>query len=1593
MPDLTIKVEGSLKQDTQDMGKTLEDIRKRGGSKAITDNQYYKAKDDLKLIDKLASKTEITTEELTVLNQAFKRVSETLKNAANKISNLTKEAQELAEKLEQAKKAENENEATKDKYAKQKRDSSTAYAATMKGRSLQYIDDKGRTHRGKSFDFLNNNELLTDKKGVLKSSVSILDANGKVIKDDTEIRKEINKSLEDYRTAIQKLAEADSKSADLAKQKNDAQLAFDQRVQQDRDLGLTHDADLIQAAESTTSKVHDDIAGMKTDLRMQKEAESVKEVNTSLSQLGSTSEKASGSLGKVAKQFSLWTIGLRVVRKAMSEVKNTIRDLDKSLTEQAMVTGKTRKEVYNLLGSYQDLAIQLGSTTKEVSAAVTEFIRQGKNTQEAMELAKAAISAAKVAAINTSDSINYLTTALNGFQLSTNKAMEVSDKFAAISANAATSYEEIAIALSKVASQANLAGMSIDYTTALLAKGLETTREAPETIGTALKTVIARMREIGDYGETLEDGVDLNNVESQLAYVGIQLKDANGDLRSTEDVLDDLGKKWDSLNSNQQAAIAKALAGTRQQSRLIAMMSDYERVIELQEISARSAGATMAQMGVYTQGLEAALNRLSTSWEKIVSTLSNSDVIIFLVDVVTNVLNGINAIVSNTYGMIAVLTIITSYAITILKAKIQERNMSQLILKEEIKRKIATLENYKAQRKISKEAAIEAIKAKETAKVEAAKAKIKAIEQKVTDGTLSAEEAKMQIAEAEAEITAANAEAKQEAAQVEAEYERDINTINAEITKNQQEQAKLSGTMLTNIMTMIPGAAMVLTIFKGIVGFLRLIGVLQKKNHKEKLAQGQAEAGVDAQKIMAGGASGGIPGLAIAAGIIAALGIAAGVTAAILGATGVFDSQEEKDEKHMQELSNTIYTLTKRSEAIATVVDKVESLDGKLIKTKSDAEELASALDQVGDKLSGDKDNNLLNVGNMSEQEFYSQLGSKEKLEFLEKYNKKVEEELRKADADMFEVLSRADLSVGENRLRARSLAKRTGYQALDELDLSSAETTSRRTMLETIIDSSTDENLKAIMYDLTKMRNLLSTLGSITIDDGSVAADVLQDDDASLKNRAAAFRALAAGLGETSEEFKAISDAYQEFRIFAEWNEEVLDLIENLKITNEEINDLYQSYDKVKKILREEGISIDGIMDEKEYQDRIINQLLPALERNNMDVSAAMKDAFGDFLSQVKAEDYVEVYSTILNQVANAVQVGVQNIGQNFDKLKNSITSVYKSAKDWSSMSETDRTTFLSEHQELFAGEDGRVLLQAFNSGDYQAIKNALDNNATLQKQIAERIKEIETERAFELAQPIEKRNQALIDLYNKELEQLYAKDFTSVDLETLVEQENKRIEAYKELLQKEEDALTKSLEERKDAYQKYFDAINQSAEDEDYEEKAELLVANLTKLAGSGSADSKAKTEELQNSLAELEKERLQTLRERAQEAVIQSIDDTINDISEKFDELLENNREILNMLNGTSGNELVADLLSQESFAGKTANEAQQYLNEIQSTFGNQVSNIDWSQISTENIGGNLVLTIGDQVIQLSGQEAQGRNLRDDIVKALAQNGINA
>lgn len=184
-----------------------------------------------------------------------------------------------------------------------------------------------------------------------------------------------------------------------------------------------------------------------------------------------------GNFRKAATQVFTYGSTLKILRTVYNRTINTVKAMDKALTDMTVVTSLSRKEAYELVGTFTSLAQETGKTTAEIANITTKFLQQGKSVSQAITLTEAAAKAATIAGISGEKSVDLLTNALNGFQLSASQAMDVSDKFAALAAASATDYEELAVALSKVAAQANLAGLSMDFTLGLLAKGVETTRK------------------------------------------------------------------------------------------------------------------------------------------------------------------------------------------------------------------------------------------------------------------------------------------------------------------------------------------------------------------------------------------------------------------------------------------------------------------------------------------------------------------------------------------------------------------------------------------------------------------------------------------------------------------------------------------------------------------------------------------------------------------------------------------------------------------------------------------------------------------------------------------------------------------------------------------------------------------------------------------------------------------------------------------------------------------------------------------------------------------------------------------------------------
>ena len=1405
-------------------------------------------------------------------------------------------------------------------------------------------------------------------------------------------------SPEDYNKAkalVEKIQKEEQQTQETLAKINQDLVTLESQLQEkikQRNIVSNQVAPELSASFNASNEVANVVNAQKTQNNEERQNEQRSKdaaaANAEMQALNGTINKQSSSLGKAFKQFTMYAIALRMAKKALREAIKTVKELDKALTEQAMVTGLSRKQTYGLLDTYQKMAARLGTTTKEVASTMTQFLRQGRSINESLKLSEAAISAAKVAGISAADSINYLTTAINGFRLSAEDAMKVSDKFAAVAATAATSYEEIAIALSKVAAQANLAGMSIDYTTALLTKGIETTREAPETIGTALKTVIARMRELSDYGETLGGDTDINNVESQLAYIGIALRDNNGELRSTEDVLNDLGGKWDELNANQQAAIAKALAGTRQQSRLIAMMSDYERVIELQQIAERSEGATVAQMSTYLEGMDAALNRVSNAWEQIVKNIINNESIIGFINYVSDFLNTIADFLSTDFGLVTTLTVIAGLTAAILGSKLQEvvaakaqNTINNAILITKLKQRAAELKVLIAEKEQTIEEKKRAIHQKYALKREITL-------QKVKNKEISPMQAQLELNQQQVDEKREETELDLELA----ELHKEQLSVNQQLTDLGQTQAATWGTIGSTVsvvggglLSLITGSQTWLVImtaigiaFKAIPPIIKTIAAL----NKARLAQEKAGETQKSLIQMAGAATGlGVPGLIIAAALMALAGIAA-----VAGIIGAAMSSKEKEVDKINTISKDIYDLNKKATALDNVISKFDALDNKILKTNKDLEEMKSLLDSAADSLDEGEKAEYDSKGTIEGKAKVIRDAADRKKKQLAEKRSDLKKELNNWRANGGEEWQKFLTSSDEEYANARAAVYSLNNSALqgyiDNLKNSTTITdeaaSATEHLVQALIEQYDIEEALELMNNPQKIQKYIDSIAKVqslyTDAEGKKvlgnAAEILQSDDYTITERIQAYKKLESTLeGLADPELsKAFHEMNQEWETFSNMSSKTWEYIDKIGASIDGINDLAKAIQKL-------GYDADK---SSEFVDTLFQRL-----QSGEDLQTAIIRLFGE-----------KNLDTILNAYDKAFGTTILNMGQNVDKLKNTINSFYEKAADWSTMSDTEKTSFISENSDLFKGKDGADLLKAFESGNYQAIAEALGANIALTKQREQLLKDVNEQLAIELARSDKERNEA----YIKELQD-YKRQLEDVDkvylasLKMRLDQQQSQLEMYKDMLQKETDALTEALNKRKEAYQKYFDTINQNEETEEYEEKVQTIMANISKLSSSSNADAQAKTYDLKKQFEELEKERLKELRQQAQEAVIQSIDDEVTKISDNLDKLLNNEQALLNaMLNDNQNSaELIASLMSAQFVNGNnTELGMQDYLQQMQATFASIMPNIDWSQVDVERQGDSLILNIMGQTVQLNDSEQQ--TIYDAIQSALKQLGYN-
>lgn len=391
-------------------------------------------------------------------------------------------------------------------------------------------------------------------------------------------------------------------------------------------------------------------------------SQSVKNSNTALQQNNNTlvesvrsmvsfETQAQSVASSLTRIFSV-TGAITAFRKIVRDAFNDVKELDEAMTSIAVVTDFSISDLWRQVDEYSKLAQEKGVELKGVYDVQKLYYQQGRSAEDVKILTDNTLEFARIAEMDYAAATDAMTVAINAFNLKAKESIKITDIYSNLAAKAAVDQSELANAMSKVASMAASVGMSLETTSTFLTQIIETTREAPETAGTALKTVLARFGEVkklidtGKSTGTTDEGeeIDVNKIDTALKTVGVRLTDTNGQMRALDKVILELAEKWNSLDSMTQRYLATMAAGSRQQSRFLALMSNSERLTELLSEAYNSAGAGAAQFAKTQESLQSKINNLKTAWTQFTTSVLDSDLLKGAVDTLTLLLNTVNAL-------------------------------------------------------------------------------------------------------------------------------------------------------------------------------------------------------------------------------------------------------------------------------------------------------------------------------------------------------------------------------------------------------------------------------------------------------------------------------------------------------------------------------------------------------------------------------------------------------------------------------------------------------------------------------------------------------------------------------------------------------------------------------------------------------------------------------------------------------------------------------------------------------------------------------------------------------------------------------------
>lgn len=328
------------------------------------------------------------------------------------------------------------------------------------------------------------------------------------------------------------------------------------------------------------------------------------------------------------------------VQNAFATLVKTTIEVEKSLANIAVISGKTTQELEPFSRALFEIAKTTSQSFQTASEAALEFSRQGLGLEETLKRTQDALTLTRFTTLSAAEAVDVLTAAANSFGATGITTSEILNKLVAVDTKFAVSAEDLAKGLSRAGSIAQEVGVSFDELNAIVTIAQERTARGGAVIGNAFKTIFTRIRS----DETIK----------ALQSIGIYSFDAEGRLRPVVSLLEELAGKINTLSETKRIEVLEAIASKYNINVLTALVDDLgstaSKFREARDVSAGAQSEAYQRQIELNQTLDAVITRVTNSAAQLADTLGRigvTDSLKSLLNFFDNILTGINDVIDS----------------------------------------------------------------------------------------------------------------------------------------------------------------------------------------------------------------------------------------------------------------------------------------------------------------------------------------------------------------------------------------------------------------------------------------------------------------------------------------------------------------------------------------------------------------------------------------------------------------------------------------------------------------------------------------------------------------------------------------------------------------------------------------------------------------------------------------------------------------------------------------------------------------------------------------------------------------------------------